>query len=95
VFAAETGAYTVPSCAMQAWRDGDLAAPYSYAPPVPCACKFDLATNNTNKAATCKTCTADADCATGHCRNIGPPLGADAGGANEDAGASVGYCEAY
>jgi hypothetical protein len=88
VFAAETAAYTVPSCAMQAWRTGDLVAPYSYAPPTPCSCKFDFATNNTNKPATCKTCTQDSDCSTNHCRNIGPPLQADAGSST-----NVGYCE--
>lgn len=101
VFAAEVGAYTVPSCAMQAWRDGDLAAPYSYAPPNPCSCKFDYATNNANKPATCKTCRQDSDCSTGHCDNIGPPLNADADAGTEagadagtDAGTgNVGYCE--
>jgi hypothetical protein len=90
VFGAEIAAYTVPSCAMQAWRDGDLAAPYSYAPATPCSCEFDFATNNTNKPATCTTCTQDSDCTTNHCRNIGPPLSSDAGAG--DAG-SVGYCE--
>lgn len=87
VFGAETAAYTVPSCAMQAWRNGDLAAPYSFAPPNPCSCKFDFATNNANKPATCKTCTQDSDCPTNHCDNIGSPLEADAGTGN------VGYCE--
>jgi hypothetical protein len=90
VFAAEVGAYTVPSCAMQAWRDGDLAAPYSFEPAAPCSCKFDFAENNANKPATCTTCTQNSDCTTNHCRNIGPPLGADAGA---DAGAAIGYCE--
>ena len=89
VFGAEVAAYTVPTCAMQAGRDGDLAAPYSYAPPTPCSCEFDFATNNTNKPSTCKTCTEDSGCSTNHCRNIGPPLQADAGTGN------VGYCEAY
>jgi hypothetical protein len=87
VFAAEVGASTVPKCAMQAWRDGDLTAPYSYAPPQSCTCEFDLATKYVNKAATCQTCTKDSDCATNHCRNIGPPLASDAGTGN------VGYCE--
>jgi hypothetical protein len=86
VFAAELAAYTVPQCAMQVWRDGDLAPLYSYAPTAPCSCKFDIATSNALKPATCKTCAQDSDCTTGHCRNIGPPL-------NSDAGASVGYCE--
>ena len=86
LFAAELGAYTVPKCAMQAWRDGDLAPPYSYSPPESCSCKFDFATSNSSKPATCQTCTVDSDCSTHHCRNIGPPLDADAG-------ANVGYCE--
>ncbi len=37
VFGAEVAAFTVPACAMQAWRDGDLAAPYSYAPAGSCS----------------------------------------------------------
>jgi hypothetical protein len=89
VFGAEVAAYTVPSCAMQAGRDGDLAAPYSYAPPTPCSCEFDFATNNANKPSTCKTCTQDSGCSTNHCRNIGPPLQVDASTGN------VGYCEVY
>jgi ABC-type phosphate transport system substrate-binding protein len=103
VFQAEIGAYTVPICAMHAWRDGDLAAPYSYAPPSPCSCEFDFATNNASKPASCTTCTSDSQCTTGHCRNIGPPLDVDAGAAaGDDAGSvdagsttNVGYCEAY
>jgi hypothetical protein len=87
VFGAELGAYTVPQCAMQVWRDGDLAPLYSNAPAAPCSCEYDFATNNALKPATCTTCTSDSGCTTGHCRNIGPPLNTDAGGAN------VGYCE--
>ncbi len=45
--------------------------------------------SNANKPASCNTCTQDSDCATQHCRNIGPPLATGAGSAN------VGYCEAY
>ena len=86
VFAADANAFAVPKCAMQVWRDGDLAEPYSYEPAAPCSCKFDFAEGNANKPSTCKTCTQDSDCSTNHCRNIGPPL-------NADAGASVGYCE--
>jgi hypothetical protein len=86
VFGAELAAYTVPQCAMEAWRDGDLAPPYSYQPPASCSCKFDYATHNTDKPATCTTCTTDQACTTQHCRNIGPPLDADGG-------ADVGYCE--
>lgn len=101
VFSAEVqGAYTVPQCAMQAWRDGDLTPPYSYAPPDPCTCKFDVATNNTaTRATSCQTCSQDSDCSTGHCRNIGPAVGvisADGGVSSSDAGAAqVGYCEVY
>ena len=92
-------AFTVPQCAMQAWRDSDLGAPYSFAPAEPCTCKFDIATNNANKAPTCQTCAQDSDCSTNHCRNIGAPLPViDADGGivppSTDAGA-VGYCEAY
>jgi hypothetical protein len=68
VFQAEVAASTVPKCAMHAWRDGDLsAAPYSYADPQPCGCKFDaLATKST----TCATCNGDGDCTSSapHCR---------------------------
>jgi hypothetical protein len=68
VLKAEVAASTVPKCAMRAWRDGDLSsAPYSYAPPEPCGCKFDaLATGS----ASCATCSTDGDCssASPHCR---------------------------
>jgi hypothetical protein len=68
VFRAEVAASTVPKCAMHAWRTGDLAsAPFSYADPQPCGCKFDaLATSKT----TCTTCNTDTDCGSGspHCR---------------------------
>jgi ABC-type phosphate transport system substrate-binding protein len=93
VFGAEVAAYTVPNCAMHAWRNGDLAPPISYAPPVPCSCEFDFAVNNSSKPASCTTCALDTDCTTGHCRNIGPPVDLDAG-STTDAG-SVGYCEEY
>ena len=89
IFAAEVAAYNVPTCAMHVWRDGDLAPLYSFAPDDPCSCKFDFATNNALKPSSCITCTQDSDCTTNHCRNIGPPLQADAGGPN------VGYCEVY
>jgi len=89
IFAAEVAAYNVPKCAMNVWRDGDLAPLYSYQDPASCACKFAKATNTASALlpSGCTTCTQDSDCTvTHHCRNIGPPLG-DAGGAN------VGYCE--
>jgi hypothetical protein len=89
VFGAGLAAYTVPKCAMNVWRDGDLAPLYSYADPASCSCKFDFATGtaSTLRPSSCATCTQDSDCSTNHCRNIGPPLGTDAGGP------SVGYCE--
>ncbi len=88
IFQAEVGSSTVPKCAMQAWRDGDLSDPYSYQPPASCSCKFDIAEANANKPASCTTCATDNDCTvTHHCRNIGPPLTPDAGTGN------VGYCE--
>jgi hypothetical protein len=100
VFASSVAASTVPRCAMQAWRDGDLSDPYSYQPPASCSCKFDFATGNVQKAASCKTCATDNDCNSGqdasityHCRNIGAPitpLGTDAGASG---GGNVGYCE--
>jgi hypothetical protein len=87
-FRAAFAAYTVPKCAMHVWRDGDLAELYSYAAPASCSCEFDIASNNANKPASCKTCLHDSDCPTAasHCRNIGAPF-------NSDAGADVGYCE--
>jgi hypothetical protein len=93
VFQAEIGSSTVPQCAMQAGRDGDLSAPYSYQPSQSCSCKFDIATANANKPASCKTCQTDGDCSTAapHCREVGPPLNSDAG-TGSDAGTS-GYCE--
>jgi hypothetical protein len=88
IFSVEVASSTVPKCGMQAWRDGDLGTPYSYQPPASCSCKFDIATNNALKPASCQTCASDSDCTiTHHCREIGPPLNADAGTGN------VGYCE--
>jgi hypothetical protein len=84
LFGAEVAAYTVPNCAMHAWRDGDLAAPYSYQPAASCECRYDFATNDANKPSSCKTCTKDSDCTTNHCRNIGSA---------PDAGGTAGYCE--
>jgi hypothetical protein len=87
LFAAEFAAFTVPQCAMQVWRDGDLAELYSYAAPASCSCEFDIASSNAKKPASCKTCTKDSDCSTQHCRNIGQALTPDAGTT------TVGYCE--
>jgi hypothetical protein len=88
LFGAEFAAYTVPQCAMQVWRDGDLAPLYSYSPPASCSCEFDIASSNANKPTSCKTCTQDSECTAqaSHCRNVGLPIGADSGTA-------VGYCE--
>ena len=99
VFNASVGVGTVPRCAMQAWRDGDLSDPFSYQPPNSCSCKFDFATGYAHKPASCKTCLTDGDCNSGqdasittHCRNLGPPVTAI--GADASAGSSnVGYCE--
>jgi ABC-type phosphate transport system substrate-binding protein len=88
IFGAEIASGTVPKCAMQAWRDGDLGTPYSYAPPASCSCKFDIATHSALKPASCQTCSTDSDCTvTHHCRNTAAAPGADAG-ANP-----AGYCE--
>jgi hypothetical protein len=88
IFSVEVASSTVPNCAMQAWRDGDLGTPYSYQPPASCSCKFDIATHSALKPASCQTCASDNDCTTTHhCRWIGAPLSADAGTGN------VGYCE--
>jgi hypothetical protein len=87
VFSVELAAYNVPQCAMDVWRDGDLAPLYSNEPASSCTCQYDFATNTASalRPSTCTTCTQDSDCATNHCRNIGPPP--DAGGP------SGGYCE--
>ena len=63
----EIAAGTVPRCAMQAWRDTDLDALYSYAPAEPCGCYFDQKATGTTS---CASCSADADCGTAgaHCR---------------------------
>jgi ABC-type phosphate transport system substrate-binding protein len=67
LFSIEVKASTVPRCAMEVWRTGDLGDLQSYAPAAPCGCKFDaLATGST----TCKACNGDGDCTSGapHCR---------------------------
>lgn len=49
----------VPDCAMQVMRDGLLGPLSSYAPPKPCACRFEeVATGATS----CSECSADIDC---------------------------------
>lgn len=61
-------ASTIPSCAMEVKREGDLGAISSYAPDEPCGCLFDsIATGST----TCATCTDDASCSASapHCRH--------------------------
>jgi hypothetical protein len=56
------GASNIPKCAMTVWRDGDLGALYSYAPPAPCGCYFESIANGKTDCATCK---ADAECTNG------------------------------
>lgn len=61
-------ASTIPACAMEVKREGDLGAISSYAPPEPCGCLFDkIATGTT----TCATCANDAACGASapHCRH--------------------------
>lgn len=56
----------VPKCAMNVWRDGDMAPLYSYVPDAPCGCYFDFkATGST----TCTACTVDNECGGGKCRH--------------------------
>ena len=50
---------SVPSCAMNAKREGDLGAISSYAPPNPCHCYYDFVATG---ATSCKSCTTSADC---------------------------------
>lgn len=51
---------SIPQCAMQVWRNGDLGALYSRAPSDPCSCFFEqIATGST----TCTPCSAGAPCA--------------------------------
>jgi ABC-type phosphate transport system substrate-binding protein len=67
LFSIEVKASTVPRCAMEVWRTGDLGDLQSYAPAAPCGCKFDaVATGST----TCKACANDGECLSGapHCR---------------------------
>ncbi len=57
---------SIPQCAMQVWRNGDLGALYSRAPSAPCNCLFSqIATGST----TCAPCSATTACATGVCRH--------------------------
>jgi hypothetical protein len=68
IAALSIGASTIPACAMEVKREGDLGAISSYAPAEPCGCLFDsIATGATS----CATCTDDAGCgvAAPHCRH--------------------------
>ncbi|MBX3225862.1 MAG: hypothetical protein KIT84_30205 [Labilithrix sp.] len=57
----ETKSGTVPRCAMNVWRDGDLGDIRREAPEKPCGCAFEnIATGTT----TCTACTTDAQCGT-------------------------------
>ncbi|MEQ1503098.1 MAG: hypothetical protein ABMB14_12750 [Myxococcota bacterium] len=49
----------VPTCAMEATRDGDLGPIYRYAPPEPCGCLFDFSVTG---ATTCAVCDDDTPC---------------------------------
>jgi hypothetical protein len=58
---------TIPQCAMEVTRKGDLGPLESYAPAKPCGCYFDkIATGTTS----CAACDSDAACSAGapHCR---------------------------
>lgn len=58
----------IPRCAMEVWRDEDLAAPISNAPAEPCGCFFDFVATG---ATTCQSCQDDAGCdaSAPHCRH--------------------------
>jgi ABC-type phosphate transport system substrate-binding protein len=63
----EVEAGTVPVCAMEVTRSGDLGPIQSFAPSKPCGCAFDKFATGTT---TCQECTTDANCPTGapNCR---------------------------
>jgi len=62
-----TKAGTVPACAMEVTRKGDLGPLESFAPAEPCGCFFDKTATGTTS---CQSCANDAACPTGapHCR---------------------------
>jgi hypothetical protein len=53
------GAGDIPVCAMRATRDGTLGAISSFAPPNPCGCLFQYATEGDTS---CDSCETDDDC---------------------------------
>ncbi len=76
VFSSSVNSSTVPKCAMDVWRDGDLSEPYSYPPPASCSCKFRTsppATPTSPPAATHAPRTVSARPVIAGSRNIGPP----------------------
>ncbi len=69
---AATKAYTIPQCAMEVMRTGEIGAEASFQPPKPCGCYFESIAQTTPTSSYCKTCGGDADCADAgnytHCR---------------------------
>ncbi|RYE88329.1 MAG: hypothetical protein EOO75_13395 [Myxococcales bacterium] len=59
----------IPRCAMEVWREVDLAAPVSNAPAEPCGCFFDATATGTSS---CQACPGgqDSECSASspHCR---------------------------
>jgi hypothetical protein len=58
-FDATIKAGDIPSCAMEALREGTVGAFYSYAPPKPCSGRFEFVATGATEHDTCE---ADADC---------------------------------
>jgi hypothetical protein len=57
---AEADAFTVPWCAMQVQRMGEIATPMPFAPAEPCGCYYESHKGST--VTTCTACTMDTQC---------------------------------
>ncbi len=59
VLSLQISAGNIPQCAMNVWRDGDLAPLYSWQPAEPCGCFFEFKATG---ATTCQPCSTQAQC---------------------------------
>jgi ABC-type phosphate transport system substrate-binding protein len=58
---AEADAFTVPWCAMQVQRSGEITLPTAFAPMEPCGCYYE--SHKASMVSTCTPCMSDASCA--------------------------------
>jgi ABC-type phosphate transport system substrate-binding protein len=63
---AESDAFTIPWCAMQVQRSGEISAPTAFQPKEPCGCYFE--TRKASMVSTCTSCASSCSGSTPVCR---------------------------